>query len=302
MKNIVSYFLAILLIIIIIIIVSLLWPESSNSNVTEKNFSVASTPITGEVITSVPVAIDNKKIQWGGMLPFITIFSLIVAGLASVTSFKFYSWRHRIDLTGALVPEKWAEKLEGFQGNMQELFSAQNSVNQAIQNFSDDSAKLSQFVQSGSNESLKQIKSSQEMLLTFQVSLEEKDKEIRRLKEGYDFKIISNLLSQLVSLHASNVEMLKRDSENKSLSNFEILLRDILESSGVEIFEPEIGIDFSEINDRIDVMGSTTVVNSRLKTGQISQVLSCGYIFKSSTGEKVMKKSKINYHLVEENT
>ena len=220
----------------------------------------------------------------------LTFFSISITGLASFVAFKFYSWRQKVDLTGALVPEKWAEHLMA-------LTEAFNSQAANFQKLTSDNVRLSKIVDSNLIEILKQISASKEMLLTFQTSIQEKDLEINRLKLGYDFKIQKDLISQLVQLHSNCSEIIIKSAANKGLTNIEILLRDLLESSGVSITKPPIGTDFSTISDQIESVGYSSDSSSGLEKGQILEVLSDCYLYDSGSRQTVLKPAKIKYYL-----
>ena len=220
----------------------------------------------------------------------LTFFSISIAGLASFVAFKFYNWRQKVDLTGALVPEKWA-------GHLIALTEALNSQSAHTQNLSSDNVRLSKLVESNSTEVLKQTSATKEILLTFQTSIQEKDLEINRLKLGYDFKIQKDLLSQLVQLHSNCLEIIEKSGPTKGLRNIEILFRDLLEGSGVLIFKPSIGTDFSTISDQTEVVGHSSVSPENLKKGEISDVLSDCYLYDSGSRQTVLKPAKIKYYL-----
>ena len=220
----------------------------------------------------------------------LTFFSISIAGLASFVAFKFYNWRQKVDLTGALVPEEWAGHLIALTGSL-------NSQSAHIQNLSSDNVRLSKLVESNSTEVLKQTSATKEMLLTFQTSIQEKDLEINRLKLGYDFKIQKDLLSQLVQLHSNCLEIIEKSGSTKGLRNIEILFRDLLEGSGVMIFKPSIGTDFSTISDQTEVVGHSSASPENLKKGEISDVLSDCYLYDSGSRQTVLKPAKIKYYL-----
>jgi len=205
---------------------------------------------------------------------------------------KFYNWRQKIDLSGALVPEEWAEYLIKLAENI-------NDQNIHLQKLTSDNLRLSRLVDTNQNKILELIASSKEILLTFQTSLQEKDDEINRLKIGYDFKIQKDLLNQLVQLHSNCIEIIEKNEINKGLVNIEILLRDLLESSGVLISKPPIGTDFSAISDLIEVTGYSSDPSGNLQKGQISEVLTDYYLYDSGTRQTVLKPAKIKYFLAD---
>jgi hypothetical protein len=252
-------------------------------------------PISLNVQADPSTEINDESNNLQTVWIVLTFFSISITGLASLVALRFYNWRQKVDLTGALVPEEWAEHLLA-------LTEAFNSQANHIQKLSNDNVRLSKLVESNLVEILKQISSSKEMLLTFQSSIQEKDVEINRLKLGYDFKIQKDLLSQLVQLHSNCSEIISKSETNKGLTNIEFLIRDILEGSGVLISKPSIGTDFSKISDQIEVVGYSSNSSSNLDKGQISEVLSDFYMYDSGSKQTVLKPAKIKYHLPDGNS
>jgi len=222
-----------------------------------------------------------------------TVFSLFIA-------YKFYTWRTQLRDTGALTPEEWSQYLGAVGNRTDENTTAVKSLEQMIINQISFSEKSYHTLQESFKTNLNQNESVKEMLLTFQKTLSDKDTEIDRLKKGYDFTILKKTLVQLSSLHAECVEILSKDLENRNLKNFEVLFSDVLESAGVIIEAPDIGTDFSQIADYIEVVGFTTNSQQNLEKGQISEVLSKLYLYKSEDKITVLKKSKVKYHLPKE--
>jgi hypothetical protein len=223
----------------------------------------------------------------------ITIFSLILAAVASFVSIKFYMWRQTIDLQGALVPEQWA-------GSLKELSTEVQRQAAHLIELTEVDAKLARIVQSVGQENIKEGRSIKEILLEFRQSLDSKDQEIVRLKQGYDLAILKKFLVQLAILHEQCKNILVSDPNNKSLINFEILLRDNLESSGAEIENISKGVDFAELGELVEVVGYTHVSAQDLKMGEISEVLSSAYVYRIGERTTVLRKAKIKYYVPEE--
>jgi hypothetical protein len=211
------------------------------------------------------------------MMSAITILSLVLAAISTYVAIKLYTWRQTVDLQGALVPEVWG-------GHLEQITHAVNNHTEKLGALINTDEKLSKFVQSAGQETLREVQSVKAMLLDFQNSLDVKDMEISRLKEGYDFKIVKNILTQLISLHDQCLILIVSDPNSKSLLNLEILLRDILENSGLEIRDPPLRTDFAQVSDYVEVVGYTSVSDGDLKKGQISEVISSCYEYNS--GEK----------------
>ena len=204
----------------------------------------------------------NSASYFGGfdMLTLILLFlSITLAAVSIFVSYKFYMWRSRVEVTGALVPEKWADHLyklgQKVEKNDQTL--AEN-INLNIQ-ITDFLNKTNKVTTENINQVNKAALELKEMLLKFQTALDEKDKEISRLKEGYDFVILKKEMKSLSNLHFQICELISTDPANKNLKTFEVLLRDHLENVGIEL--ENLGKDFSLLSDYVDVVGHISDIN-----------------------------------------
>ena len=137
------------------------------------------------------------------------------------------------------------------------------------------------------------------MLLSFQSALDDKDIEIKRLKEGFETEILRKNLINIASIHEKSSQMLKKEPENNLLKNFIFLLTDVLKDSGVEITEIPVGRDFALFSDFIEVIGTTSKTLPAMEKGQITEVSSPSYVLKGLDYETVLLKAKIKYHLPE---
>ena len=237
-------------------------------------------------------------------IPFLLIVllftSLISTAVALFIAYKFYFWRTRLQDTGALYPEEWSEFLADVANRTNENSDALQKLEIAINTKLKFSEKSYQLLIEEFQVNRKHTEALKEMLLVFQQTLKQKEDEIDRLKQGYDFTILKKSLIQLANLHAECVALLNKDIENKNLKNFEMLLLDLIEKAGVIVDSPDIGEDFSALADYVEVVGHTSINGQNLDKGQISEVLSKIYLYKQGESNTVLRKSKVKYHLPEE--
>jgi len=304
-------YISILVVTLLFLANSLVAQEvESLSNTSEGNAAVQTqeeSEITGEEnINNLDQSPEKKDTPnpTATHIPFLFIIlmsiSVISTGFAVFIAYKFYFWRTRLQNTGALYPEEWSEFLAAVANRTNENSDALQKLEEAINaklGFSEKSYRslIEEFqVNRQHTEALK------EMLLVFQQTLKQKDDEIDRLKQGYDFTILKKSLIQLANLHAECVVLLEKDYENKNLKNFEILLLDLIETAGVIVDMPDIGEDFSTLADYVEVVGHTSMSDKKLAKGQISEVLSKIYLYKHGEVNTVLRKSKVKYYLPEE--
>jgi len=93
------------------------------------------------------------------------------------------------------------------------------------------------------------LASSAELLQAFkslQTALDEKDAEIKRLKQGYDTELFRRFLRRFIRLDKAFCEDISDlppldEKERKTLEHLRALLRDALDECGVIEFQPEVG-------------------------------------------------------------
>lgn len=255
------------------------------------SLALSETEATAEIITSSSV---------DPVLVIILTTSLLVSVIALWVAYRFYRWRTQIDVTGALVPEHWAQ-------NITNLTDAINSFRDVLeqhlrgnieqnQNFS----KAQDSITSKTDTISETLHATQDMLLKFQQTIDMKDAEISRLKQGYDTKILKKSILGMINLHTHIVTILSNDPENKRLKNVEFLMRDEIESSGVEISKVPLGEDFAKLSEYVEVIGHTSDTNVDLVKGQISEVVSEMYLMRTEDKLNVLRKAKVKYHLPQE--
>lgn len=185
----------------------------------------------GELVSTLP--------DWA----WIAIISLSATTfLAVLISFYLYRWRKvLIASQDVLLPEELAKAFNGLSEAFVKLYEENKSLGEASNS---NTIKIT--------DGVKMLGRS---LLTFQKSLEEKDQEISRFKEGYDTSILKRNLVGFarLSLFIDGIE-----NETPEVRNIRLLLEDALEECGVEKFFPEIGANFKSavgVEDRPKVEG-----------------------------------------------
>ena len=130
------------------------------------SLALSETEATAEIITSSSV---------DPVLVIILTISLLVSVIALWVAYRFYRWRTQIDVTGALVPEHWAQ-------NITNLTDAINSFRDVLeqhlrgnieqnQNFS----KAQDSIKSKTDTISETLQATQDMLLKFQQTIDMKD-------------------------------------------------------------------------------------------------------------------------------
>lgn len=113
--------------------------------------------------------------------------------------------------------------------------------------------------------------------MTLKSSLDQKDKEIARYKNGYDATIYKNFLLRFARVDKVIKEYI---SENKidmnGLEDIQIQMDDALAECEVEVFSPELGADYKTTAGLAD-KPKIIETSDNEKNGQIAEIIAPGY-------------------------
>ena len=220
----------------------------------------------------------------------IVIISLILALSAIWVSFWLYKWRKRIisDMgtkNTIIVPEDFLENQQQISKYFKELAS---NVATLAKNLNGDIANLD-----------KQYNELMDNFLTLRKALDERDAEIKKLKEGYDQTIIKKSLRRFLKTHQSVSDSYKENPSDQ-LEQILYLFNDALEEAGVEIFSPGLNALYSKTDGLSENPKKITAPNKE-DVGKIQQVNEEGYRMKIPSGYEYLIPSKVTIY-IEENT
>ena len=129
--------------------------------------------------------------------------------------------------------------------------------------------------------------------LTLQSSLDEKDLEIRRLKQGYDRAVFGAYLKRFLRVHDALDDALSGEELDRSaVEQVRALLLDAFDDSGLESFSPELGSDFSSaagVGERPKRIVTTEPAEDR----KILEVLEVGYRYRTPDGYEVVRDARV---------
>ena len=134
--------------------------------------------------------------------------------------------------------------------------------------------------------------------MTLKSSLDQKDKEIARYKNGYDATIYKNFLLRFARVDKVIKEYI---SENKidmnGLEDIQIQMDDALAECDVEIYIPEIGLDYkttSGLEDNPEIKETL----EKSKDATIAEILMPGYRRKlPKDGYQIIVEAKVAIHV-----
>jgi len=130
-----------------------------------------------------------------------------------------------------------------------------------------------------------------------QDALSAKDKEIQRLKSGYDAEIFRRFLNRFLRLDRTLNEEIEDAGDGDTellelLTEFRILLNDAFLDCGLEKFEPTIGASIRDA-DGADENYKTVVAGEHDAPLTIAQVIEAGWRINTPSGHEYIKKARV---------
>jgi len=222
-------------------------------------------------------ALSEENLQTSGddstLSNYLLLIILALLSLISISiSFWLYWWRRRLIESKEImmVPEVFA-------GHLAELASSVHDSGSMVVKALNQQTEISVNSTSSLLSLTEKIKEMTEIHMKLQSSLDERDKEIKRLKGGYDAKIFHNFLLRFTRVDRNIRAYLKNDQiDLAGLEQIHEVLEDALEECGVEIFSPERGADYRNEMGVEDNPERVETSNEE-KNFQIVDILSSGY-------------------------
>jgi hypothetical protein len=198
------------------------------------------------------------------LLLWVAILSISASVILSFISFNLYRWRIRITAEQALfVPEAQIKRTDEQTEKLEELRRLLPAFGKMV-------SEKTEYILSKSSE-------VEDSLLQFQSSLDAKDTEIKRLKEGYDLKLYKRFLSNFFRLYKTLWRMEKEPNFPKEYSE-QILMQldDAFENAGVELFYPDAGLNFRDQNHLFKPNPKTIITHDPAKDFLVESIVSPG--------------------------
>ena len=220
-----------------------------------------------------------------GLLSLITFISVL-------TSIWLYRWR-RVASEGKqiMVPES-------FQYNINQIIGSIKHTETTINKGLDVNAKNTQHFDREIKGFGQSIQSLVETLMTMHTALDEKEKEIKKYKEGYDASIFKKFLLRFTRVDTTIKDYLYDNSiDIEGLQDIQELMEDALEECGLEVYEPEIGSDYRKNNAVADNPKKVMTENPE-QHFSIKEVFQPAYRRQQADGEfDYIVKSKVSIYV-----
>jgi molecular chaperone GrpE (heat shock protein) len=129
--------------------------------------------------------------------------------------------------------------------------------------------------------------------LTLQGALDQKDTELKRLREGYDAHLYRRFIARFLrARHAIIDAKAHQRFDQQAFLQVEQLLDDALDDCGVESFAPEIGSDYRTANGVADPPAKTPT-DTEDNAFKIAEVLELGYRLNSNGHREVIVPARV---------
>ncbi len=216
-------------------------------------------------------------------LPVLLILSSVILLLVFL-NFYLYRWRKRVvGDKQIVVPEEFWREFTKLQ--------------KAIKLSTGIVASSNETIEYTNNQSEERSKDLMSAFLELQTAINERDAEIKRLKEGYDNKVFKNFLLRFVRVDLMLGEYLSEERvDKKSLEDVKEILEDALDECDVEVFEPNVGEILQETEGVAD-QPKVIVSESPNDEFKIVEILEPGYRMRLPDDSfEYIKKSKVSVY------
>jgi len=204
---------------------------------------------------------------------------VLIATLLSLLRYLFLqSQRHeslKIDGKKYIMPGEWVSTIE----------SLGQSVDNVILQTSDTSEN--------SVKVLEDFESLKDIFLELQNKLNDQDREIERLKKGYDNYLVKKFIIRFLRVHNYLIKQNKKFPEDSNLENLLMLMDDALESSNVYLYKPEVGGDYRSIEGLAE-NPEIIETNERNKDFKINNIIKPGYFLKYDQNKEFVQDAVVS--------
>jgi len=264
----------------------------ANSSYEQNEVIEESATQSDEVVEEIPAA---SKVRNGVSDQYylhiaVIILSLVVLFSVAI-SFYLYKWRRiLLENPQLLLPEEIGKHIksltEAINHNTGIMDSNHKSLRQETLGFGKNVHELSENTSS-------KIDDIADMFLTLHKSLDDKDVEIKKLKNGYDKEIFKKFIFRFIRVDQAVCDLLNEDNgDSESLTLIRNLLENALSECDVEIFNPEIGVDYKK---EFGVADNPKTVQSDKEEDEfkILEVIEEGYFINTPNGKEVIVPAKV---------
>jgi flagellar biosynthesis/type III secretory pathway chaperone len=250
---------------------------------------------------------ENQLGQRNQLINFIAFLSILANSLIAFFIYKNHRERMAILSDKKFVqPEEVQKHIQSFTESISEcknLISSINQENQTILRCStDQTEKVLKIFHKDSLVHGEDVKKLLEMFKLLKGQLDEKDKEIRRYKEGYDISLIKRFASGYLKVRDRILDYIEKDKTGvENLENLNVILNSTIQTAGLTEIVINIGDNYYDDKyiGKIDTP-STTLTNDPMENNKIASIDKIGYEILGNEVEAVLSMAKVTIYKFKE--
>jgi len=206
---------------------------------------------------------------------------LLIATVLSLLRYLFLQGqRHeslKIDGKKYIMPGEWVSTIE--------------SLGQSVDNVSLKTSDTSE----NSIKVLEDFESLKDVFLDLQNKLNDQDREIERLKKGYDNHLVKKFIIRFLRVHNYLVKQNQEFPEDLGLQNLLMLMDDALESSNIYLYNPEVGGDYRSVEGLAE-NPEIIETNDKNKDFKIKNIIKPGYFLKYDENKEFVQDAVVSIY------
>jgi len=233
---------------------------------------------------------DNIHVVNNYLLVSIVILSLL-SFVSILITFYLYRWRKiLLSKPHMLLPEDTGKHLNQLT---ESIIYSTRVMDSNYKNLKQQTLITAKNVKDISEHSNSKIDDIADMFLTLHKTLDEKDAEIKRLKNGYDKDIFKKFIFRFIRVNQAINDFLNENNyEEDSFILIKHLLEDAFSECDVEIIKPNIGDDYRKA---FGVADNPKIIKSEQPDDEfkISEIVEEGYLINTPNGNEVLLPAKV---------
>jgi len=251
------------------------------------------TPVEKTISVKPHTAISSKGVSDESERPtnshnntLYLIIGILAIGFSLSVGITFYLYRWRkilLSNPNTVVPEEWAKFLQDVGKNLHLLSDiVENNLKQVANASVNQTAKISNMT---------------DTYMELQNALDEKDKEISRLKGGYDAEIFRRFIVRFVRIEQALDDFIIDDSDSEEYLQLKRLFEDAFEECGVTKNSPSVGDDYRTAKGVSDNPKTEATDDPELEF-KISEIIESGYDLNTGTGSRTIIPSRVRIYKI----
>ncbi len=258
------------------------------ASVVDAGNSIPSTLAESDSADPISASSDENRIDAvpegnkSNYLLILLALVLIVSAALNLFVIRWLWWGRKFQANPTSIPELLLGSVENHHKDLRANFHSLINVIEAT-------TKIQQELAASASEETENLSSSFQVLRS---ALDDRDEEIKRLKEGYDLAIFRSFVTRFARLDLALIDELTETEDAGQLSDFRDLLLDALDECGVTPFFPEVGAEY-RITDGVEDDPVFEPTDDFRQHGKISRVIRNGYLLENSETSKVVISAKV---------